>query len=284
MGRRFHRRLVLVALCGSAVVMLPAPYFIANHVLAASQQVVREPVLHRASELMSRAVYNDKGEKLGTVDELVLDGNKDHIDYFVLSYGTTLGMGGKLFAIPWRMVEHKPLGEDKLYVNIDPDKLAAAPGFDKKNWPNKPSDDYWKQVDNYFAPSADEMQGHASDSSHDQNTPKENGVAWLRLVSNVIGADVKNTQGESLGDVKDVVVECHTGDVKYAVLSFGSWYTMSSKLFAVPMDQLKGADGQENFVLDVSKDKLKDAPGFDKNAWPDFADPHWSDQVDAYYK
>jgi sporulation protein YlmC with PRC-barrel domain len=283
MTGKLRHRVVLIAVCGSALVMLPGPLFMSGVAPAAEQQVIREPSLHRASELMSRSVYNDKGQKLGTVDELVLNGNQDRIDYLVLDYGATLGMGGKLFAIPWRMVEHKDLNQGKLYVNIDPDKLTAAPGFDKHNWPNKVNDDYWKHIDTYYAPEEGSMQGK-SDTSSDQSTPTENGVAWLRLGSKVIGADVKNPQGDKLGDIKDLIVDCHTGDVKYAVLSYGGWMGIHSKLFAVPMDQFKGADGQEYFELNVSKDKLQNAPGFDNNAWPDFADPHWSNKVDAYYK
>ena len=37
-------------------------------------------------------------------------------------------------------------------------------------------------------------------------------------------------------------------------------------------------------MLDTTKDKLEASPGFDKNHWPDFADPKWTNQIDEYYR
>lgn len=274
------RRLTVAALAVSTVtVLVPAAVHFGSAALAGTpDQVQREPMLRRASELVGMNVYNDKSEKLGSVDELVLNGSKDRISYVVLSYGGVMGIGDKLFAIPWRMVEHKPLEKDKLFINIDKDRLAAAPGFEKSHWPDSASADYWKSVNSYYVPDAEHMQ------SADKTLDEGSQTAWMRQVSQIEGADVKNPQDESLGDIKDLVIECHTGDVRYAVLSFGGWMGIDSKLFAVPMDDIKGSADHNYFVLDVTKDRLKAAPGFDKGQWPDMSDSHWSDAVDSYYK
>jgi hypothetical protein len=58
---------------------------------------------------------------------------------------------------------------------------------------------------------------------------------------------------------------------------------MAEKLFAVPWDALKLDTVNKRFELEVQKDRLKHAPGFDKDHWPDMADQSWADEIHAYY-
>lgn len=97
------------------------------------------------------------------------------------------------------------------------------------------------------------------------------------------GNDVFNKQDEDLGDVKEIMIDVPTGRVAYAVLSFGGFLGMGDKLFAVPWSALTLDTVNHRFVLDVSKERLTEAPGFDKDAWPDMADRTWVKDVHAYY-
>ena len=97
------------------------------------------------------------------------------------------------------------------------------------------------------------------------------------------GNDVYNKQDEDLGDIKEIMIDVPTGRVAYAVLSFGGFLGMGEKLFAVPWGALKLDTVSKRFVLDVSKERLKEAPGFDKDAWPDMADPTWVKKLHTYY-
>jgi hypothetical protein len=100
------------------------------------------------------------------------------------------------------------------------------------------------------------------------------------------GASVVNTKGETLGSVDDVVVDLESGKVGYAALSVGGVLGIGDKLFAVPFEEFKITHDTNNnisFVLDVSKERLENAPGFDKAHWPDFASPQWKSQIDNYY-
>lgn len=71
--------------------------------------------------------------------------------------------------------------------------------------------------------------------------------------------------------------------MSYAVLSFGGFMGMGDKLFAVPWQAFTIDEDKKQFVLNVDKAKLEKAPGFDKNAWPDFADPTFMQSIDQYY-
>lgn len=101
--------------------------------------------------------------------------------------------------------------------------------------------------------------------------------------SSLVGNDVYNLQDEDLGDVKDFMLDMRTGKVAYAVLSFGGFLGMGEKLFAVPWSALTLDTENKRFTLNVTKDRLEGAPGFDKDNWPDMANPVWADGIHTYY-
>ena len=99
----------------------------------------------------------------------------------------------------------------------------------------------------------------------------------------LVGNDVYNRKGEDLGDIKEIMLDTSNGKVCYAVLSFGGLLGMGEKLFAVPWNALRLDTVNKRFELDVEKDRLKNAPGFDKDDWPDMADQSWVDKIHSYY-
>jgi sporulation protein YlmC with PRC-barrel domain len=99
----------------------------------------------------------------------------------------------------------------------------------------------------------------------------------------LIGEDVYNHKDEDLGDIKEIMLDMNTGNVAYAVLSFGGFMGIADKLFAVPWKALKLDTENKRFILNVDKERLETAPGFDKDNWPDFADPNWQNTINSYY-
>lgn len=99
----------------------------------------------------------------------------------------------------------------------------------------------------------------------------------------LIGEDVYNLQDEDLGDIKEIMLDMRQGQVAYAVLSFGGWLGMGDKLFAVPWQALQLDTANKRFLLDVSKEHLKNAPGFNKDNWPDMASAEFSTQIHNFY-
>jgi sporulation protein YlmC with PRC-barrel domain len=97
------------------------------------------------------------------------------------------------------------------------------------------------------------------------------------------GNDVYNKAGEDLGDIKEIMLDVPSGKVAYAVMSFGGFLGMGDKLFAVPWGALELDTENKRFVLDADKERLKNAPGFDKDDWPDMADASFAQKVHSYY-
>lgn len=99
----------------------------------------------------------------------------------------------------------------------------------------------------------------------------------------LIGNKVFNTD-EELGDIKEIMLDMRSGKVAYAVMSFGGFLGLGEKLFAIPWGALVLDTVNKRFVLDVNKDRLSDAPGFNKDSWPDMSNRVWVDSVHSYWR
>jgi sporulation protein YlmC with PRC-barrel domain len=93
--------------------------------------------------------------------------------------------------------------------------------------------------------------------------------------SEFIGYKVQNPAGEDLGEIEDLIVDTGSSQVKYAVLSFGGFLDIGDKLFAIPLDAIQFNQEEKAFILDVDQEKLEQAPGFERENWPDTANPDW---------
>lgn len=101
--------------------------------------------------------------------------------------------------------------------------------------------------------------------------------------SSLTGDEVVDAAGEKLGTVDDLMIELGSGTIAYAVLSVGGLFGMGDKLFAIPWSALRVDTNEKRLVLNVNKDKLEKAEGFDKDNWPDFADQTWGSKVHSHY-
>jgi sporulation protein YlmC with PRC-barrel domain len=110
-------------------------------------------------------------------------------------------------------------------------------------------------------------------------------LPWNLIRGNTfIGANVENPQGQNLGEIKDIVIDRASGRMAYAVVSFGGFLGMGEKLFAVPWGAFSQPKAdKETLVLDVDKERLKNAPGFDAHNWPQMASREWVTSLYSYY-
>lgn len=115
------------------------------------------------------------------------------------------------------------------------------------------------------------------------------GVGHDRPEARVLSADtlqgelVVNTAQEELGEIEDIMIDVASGRVAYAVLSVGGFLGIGDKLFAIPWRALRWDAEKKRFILDVSKERLEQAPGFDQDRWPSMADERWASTVHSYY-
>ena len=102
--------------------------------------------------------------------------------------------------------------------------------------------------------------------------------------STLAGDKVRNQAGENLGTIEEIMLDIPSGRVAYAVLSIGGFLGIGSKLFAVPWSAMQIDEGEHQFVLDVDRATLENAPAFDKkDDWPDMADPAFGHAIHDHY-
>ncbi len=101
--------------------------------------------------------------------------------------------------------------------------------------------------------------------------------------STLKGDKVMNFQNEDIGTVEEIMIDVQSGRIAYIVVSFGGILGVGDKLFAVPWSALKVDTDRKCFIMDADKDLLKNAPGFDKNDWPDTPNGQWYHNVYKFY-
>jgi sporulation protein YlmC with PRC-barrel domain len=238
-------------------------------------QSTKVPFCHEASEVMGSDVRNESGEDLGEVEDLVIDASSGSIEYAVLSFGGVLGIGDKLFAIPFSHFEapEVPESSQQAYFTLDVPKakLENAPGFPKDNWPDL-SHTWCSGVDQYY--------GKTSKAVEDSERFR------LNKASDLLGQNIENTNDENLGEIDELVLDADRDRINYFVLESGGVLGMGDKHFAIPWEALKitvDEDQDQQFVLNVTEDRLKNAPVYNENEWPRMSDPMWVRDVYEFY-
>jgi sporulation protein YlmC with PRC-barrel domain len=246
-----------------------------------------QPCIWLSRDLIGMKVVSEQGEHIGKIEDIVVH-PAGASSYAVLSIGGWLGMGDKLFAMPWsvlRTVERDTAEKDSpssLVLPLDKERLKAAPGFDQKHWPETANPDWAKDIEAFYA------DGLHQGSTKPVEASVHNAVISCRATE-LRGANVETPSGEKLGDIKEIGIDAH-GRVSYAALSVGGFLGMGDRLVAVPWDTLKfslaGEKGDKRRIsLASTKQELERAPQFKegKEHCAEMCDPKWVSSVYAHF-
>lgn len=102
-----------------------------------------------ANNVIGVDVKNNQNENLGEIEAIMLDKATGQVAYVVLSYGGFLGMGDKLFALPWHIFFYDE-SDDCFKISLAKDKLEQSPGFDKNHWPDMSSATWRNSINSYY--------------------------------------------------------------------------------------------------------------------------------------
>jgi sporulation protein YlmC with PRC-barrel domain len=239
----------------------------------------------KVTDLKGKKVTNAAGEHLGQIEEIVTDANTGRVLYGVLSFGGFLGMGDKLFAIPWRSLR---LTDDAkgFTLNVGKDRLKNAPGFAKDRWPDLANEKfatstyqyydekpYWESKTGDMQLAAD-REGETTASHRDRWNQRT--TAWQKC-SDLCGKEVRTAHTDDVGKLDDMVVDPDSGRVLYGILSY------RGKLFAIPWNVLTLNSNAEQLVLNADEKQLSDGFSFSKDDWPNLVDQDWATELYAHY-
>lgn len=126
------------------------------------------------------------------------------------------------------------------------------------------------------------------------NTLKSHKADRAMRSSELVGLNVKNEENEDLGEIKELVIDLNSGKIRYAAISMGGFLGIGDKMFAVPFDAISFQTHKDDGVLydstervavvNVNKQSLENAQGFDQDHWPNFADRNWQELNDRPYR
>ncbi|MEO8617092.1 MAG: PRC-barrel domain-containing protein [Luteolibacter sp.] len=133
----------------------------------------------------------------------------------------------------------------------------------------------------------------AVEPATDNPTVEDNAASSAPITSNfgrtskaslLMGKNVKNLQGETLGDINDIIVDLAAGRIVAVVISSGGFLGMGNELSIVPPGALHFSAGGDALLLDVSKETLSQAPHFKSSEWPDLSKAGYVSSVYSAYK
>lgn len=221
----------------------------------------------RASKLIGTDIWTTGGENIGKARDLIVDLGTEQVAYVVVSHGGALGVGSRQYGFPMRLF--KPGGDDgRLVLDVDREKLANAPGFDRSRWFDLTDSRYRREVERYFGPN-----GTAIPQAGEQ----------IARASELIGKKVNDRQGAKAGKIEDLVINPKTARVRYIVLDADKVWSPDARLVALPVGAFRVPDRKSrHLVLDMPREDVAAARSFEKNAWPDLNARSFRREVDAF--
>lgn len=105
----------------------------------------------------------------------------------------------------------------------------------------------------------------------------------LIAASKVNGTKVYNRQGESLGSIYDVMIDKRSGQVAYAVMSFGGFLGIGDSYNPLPWSVLDYSVEQGGYVVDLDRDRLQGAPSYSARESGRWSEPGYTRSIDDYY-
>jgi sporulation protein YlmC with PRC-barrel domain len=108
-------------------------------------------------------------------------------------------------------------------------------------------------------------------------------VPQIVRLSELMDFGVRNSEGEDLGSLEDIVVDWQQSRLAYPILSFGGFLGLGDKWFVIPFDAVTLNPLDQAFIFDVQPETLENAPGFDPDQLPDTTDPDWDSDVRGFW-
>jgi sporulation protein YlmC with PRC-barrel domain len=265
------------------VSMLTVPVFAAQGDNAASTRIGRSQTnrsdkvfthLERANKLIGKTVLSSDNQKIGKIENFVVDLTSGRVLYTVMGVGGVLGAGERHIAVaPGLFTE--TAGND-VHVNVDKQKFTDAPQFTKdidKDLELAKAD-FISKVYEYYGQNAWWQGAKAANEGSFNNVHK---------ATDLIGMKVKNVTDEPIGKVENIVLDLPAGRVVYAILDPDSSLKLGNDFFALPPDAFTLSSDRKSLSSDINKEKLAGAPHFGKDNWQHLSDPAFATQVYQYY-
>lgn len=243
---------------------------------------------HKASKVIGAKLSNAQNQKIGEIEDLVLDPATGRIDFAVVSLESKTDKG-QWHAVPFQtlaVAAHQGLKDSDrteaenqtdpefTLQQIDAAKIEGAPGFPKDKWPDLGAPAWRADIDHYYGRTG-ELSGDVITTHHAVRASK------------VLDQHVYTTSDEKVGDVEELGIDPRNARIGYVVVSTGGFLGIGDKLHAIPWEAVKSRPGAEKdgdkLVVDLTKERLTKAPEFKKDDWARMSQVGYMNELYAYY-
>ena len=221
----------------------------------------------RASSLEGMDVRNYNRDKVGEVQDLIVDLHRGTVPYVVVSIGGFLGIGQTLTAVPSRMFNLAG-SKRSLWLDTDKDVLAHAPKFHSQQWPILSQAPWAEDIDRYYGYNpAERFQGRSQE---------------LFLSSDLEGKEVEARSGEKVGDVRDLMVDVQSAKVLYVIVQ-DLPDSAPSDMATVPPTVFMAGPDRDNLRVPMTKQQFAQAPTFSRDQWQSMTEPNWNIAIYRFF-
>jgi len=277
-----HKRWTLIA-AGILLVAGPSGRIQAQQTTTTTEHGARADLdeIRKVSTLRKAEVLNQANERIAYVTDLLMtpDGK---VHYAVLGVGGVVGIGAKYTAIPWDKLDVRHVN-GKWAVNLPMTKegLERAPMFESDDYREITNAAWVTRVRDFFA----NQRGAAAAKESDQKASASEPMTTALRASRVIGAKLRNNQGESLGSIEDLLLDRHSR-AAFAIIGHGGVLGIGESYIPVPWSKVKINERQDETGLVAtidSKDQMEKAPLVKGDTYATMLAPGFTDQVYRFF-
>lgn len=240
--------------------------------------------IRSASELMGHDLVNQADEKLGSIEDIVID-EKGKAHYVVIGHGGLIA-SDRFIAIPWNVLKPNFDGED-CRIDMTEAKLKQSPYFTKETY-HTPWTSEWKQkVHSFYGDQA--ATSDAADRVVDPNVEGQAAAQQsqqrMYYASQLVGGTVQNAKEEKLASIDDVLFDAR-GQAVYAIIGHGGILSIGESDIAVPWQAMTlraGEQGNVFAMLDMTTEQLEKAPTLEKDNYADLLEQGYADSTRRYF-
>jgi sporulation protein YlmC with PRC-barrel domain len=233
----------------------------------------------RFTRLKGSGVEDTQGQKLGVLDDLIVDRN-GNIKYGIISHGGILGFGDTMTPVPWSSMMKKVAGET-LVVNVTKKKLEQGLHFTTDTWPNFAESTLDKKIHSYYEEGAESEKYTGSESKGSEGAKGVSEGPYR--MSSIVNKTAKDPQNQEVGRTSEVIID-REGKASYLILETDIAIKPEDPMIPIPWDRADVQRQGDAVLVNLTLDELKSAPSYPKDRWPDFDSSSWKQTLQQYYE
>lgn len=252
----------------------------------------------RLSNQLGYDVWNQNGEQIGEVNDMILDLDNTRISYVIVGTGGFLEIGEKDVLVPWNSLKLEretgdATGGERAFVYLgDQERFNNAPDWDVNivlpgigepagDWDNEIRA-FWESGTLPPTASPDLTATPSPEATAVPEDAEPGALQGVVLASDALGAPMRvHAQEDFEGEVDDMIVDIESGAIQYVVVHAG--FDDGEHWIPIPPRVLLWDAANDRFVLSVDLTTLQGAPFFVDGAFPDTSADGWNSEFDAYW-